>query len=283
MNPSRIVGTRTVDVTARMTMAYAAALGATEAVYFDDLRLDMVAPPPFCVRLEWPLIADGSFLDGLDLSGDPQAARVHVLQDTTWTRMIRPGDRLTSVTSLVAVHQTSAGAYVLVRVETVCARTNKSVTSTNYGIMLRGLRTASVFGDAPKMGPLEVGGKVSTYERFVEAGLPHVYTECADIWNPIHTERRVAQRAGLPDVILHGTATWALGVLEGVRRYAGGDPNRLTHASAQFKAMVFPGTTIRYDYEDHPPGSTGIDVTWRCTTADGAAAVPHGTLRFHSV
>ena len=36
--------------------------------------------------------------------------------------------------------------------------------------------------------------------------LGHVYTECARIWNPIHTDLAVARAAGLPGPILHGTA-----------------------------------------------------------------------------
>ena len=46
----------------------------------------------------------------------------------------------------------------------------------------------------------------------VPAHLAHTYTECAHIWNPIHTDRAVALAAGLPDIILHGTATLALAV-----------------------------------------------------------------------
>jgi len=39
-----------------------------------------------------------------------------------------------------------------------------------------------------------------------------VYTECARIWNPIHTDVDYARAAGLPDIILHGTATLAFSV-----------------------------------------------------------------------
>ena len=46
----------------------------------------------------------------------------------------------------------------------------------------------------------------------VAATAAHVYTECARIWNPIHTDRAYARAAGLPGIILHGTATLALSV-----------------------------------------------------------------------
>ena len=83
--------------------------------------------------------------------------------------------------------------------------------------------------------------------------MPHVYTECARIWNPIHTERDVALRAGLPDIILHGTATWALAGREVLRAYGDGDPARLKRLHGRFTAMVIPGTSI---VVEHAP--TGV-------------------------
>src|SRR4029077_6419959 len=54
-------------------------------------------------------------------------------------------------------------------------------------------------------------------EVAISPTLAHVYTECARIWNPIHTDRAVARAAGLPDIILHGTATLALAVSRALR------------------------------------------------------------------
>ena len=51
----------------------------------------------------------------------------------------------------------------------------------------------------------------------ISSTLAHVYTECARIWNPIHTDRAVARAAGLPDIILHGTATLALAISQTLR------------------------------------------------------------------
>jgi acyl dehydratase len=78
--------------------------------------------------------------------------------------------------------------------------------------------------------------------------MPHVYTECASIWNPIHTERAVALAAGLPDIILHGTATWALAGREILRVYGGDDPRRLRRLCGRFRAMVLPGTEITVEH-----------------------------------
>ena len=47
----------------------------------------------------------------------------------------------------------------------------------------------------------------------------HVYSECARIWNPIHTDKKVARQAGLPDILLHGTASLALSVSAILRHF----------------------------------------------------------------
>ena len=72
----------------------------------------------------------------------------------------------------------------------------------------------------------------------VPAGLAHVYTECARIWNPIHTDVAVARAAGLPDIILHGTATLALAVSASLQR-AGVDPAAgIARIGCRFTGMV---------------------------------------------
>ena len=71
----------------------------------------------------------------------------------------------------------------------------------------------------------------------VPAGLAHVYTECARIWNPIHTDVAVARAAGLPDIILHGTATLALAVSR-VLHHATADPRAVRRVSGRFTGMV---------------------------------------------
>ena len=98
------------------------------------------------------------------------------------------------------------------------------------------------------------GADSNRVEIFVSREMPHVYTECARIWNPIHTEREVALRAGLPDIILHGTATWALAGRELLSAYGDRDPARLKRLYGRFTAMVIPGTSI---VVEHAPGRRG--------------------------
>ena len=66
----------------------------------------------------------------------------------------------------------------------------------------------------------------------------HVYTEGARIYNPIHTDLAVARSAGLPGLILHGTATLALAVSRVIARDLSGDPTAVRGVAARFTGMV---------------------------------------------
>ena len=55
----------------------------------------------------------------------------------------------------------------------------------------------------------------------ISALAAHVYTECARIWNPVHTDTAVADRAGLPGLILHGTADTEIPFAEAEYLHAG--------------------------------------------------------------
>ena len=66
--------------------------------------------------------------------------------------------------------------------------------------------------------------------------------------------------AGLPDIILHGTATWALAGREILRLYAGSDPRRLLRLHGRFRAMVLPGTDIRLEHARGAGGTVSFTV-----------------------
>jgi len=109
---------------------------------------------------------------------------------------------------------------------------------------------------------------------YIPREMPHVYSECADIWNPVHTERVEALAAGLPDIILHGTATWALAGKEIVNTYADGDGNALQRLTGRFVGMVIPGSTITIRHAPDPDEPTAI--RYEVLTEDGNLAMDQG-------
>ena len=89
------------------------------------------------------------------------------------------------------------------------------------------------------------------------------------IWNPIHTDAAVAARAGLPGIILHGTATLALAVGAVVDRAPGLDPERVARIAGRFGAMVRLPQTLRLRiFAAEPDGSIRFEV--RSSTGEPA-------------
>ena len=232
-------------IDARWLMAYAAAAGVTDARYFDTQgAAGPLAHPLFAVCYEWPLAVA---LRDTAIGADIAPFGVHATHALTIHRPPRAGDTLRTTARVIGAEPRRAGTLVTVRFTTADAH-GAPVTTTDYGSVYRGITLAEpappaarVATDAPAAGaaweePVEIG-----------AGAAHVYTECARIWNPIHTDISVARAAGLPDIILHGTATLALAVSRVVTRAAAGDGRRVRTVQARFTGMVrLPSTlTVR--------------------------------------
>ncbi|HEY6394842.1 MAG TPA: MaoC/PaaZ C-terminal domain-containing protein, partial [Candidatus Binataceae bacterium] len=117
------------------------------------------------------------------------------------------------------------------------------VCTTYYGSIYRGVsveganRCVETPPDANAPANLP-GGPLSEHAIAIPATMAHVYTECARIHNPIHTDAAVALSAGLSEIILHGTATLALAVSKVIAAEAANSPVRVNRIRARFGAMV---------------------------------------------
>jgi hypothetical protein len=137
---------------------------------------------------------------------------------------------------LVSVRSSRAGAVATtvyesrVGAEVVAVSTSVSVLR---GVAVEGADAGAIDDEAwPAFTPTTAGPTLIATPR----GFPHLYSECAEIWNPIHTERAVALAAGLPDILIHGTALWALA---GLRTAPAG--SRITRLAARFRSPAWAG------------------------------------------
>src|SRR5262245_24504862 len=108
----------------------------------------------------------------------------------------------------------------------------------------------------------------------VPSGTAHVYSECARIWNPIHTDIAVARAAGLPSLILHGTATLALAVSRIVARDVGGDAARVRRVRGRFTGFVRLPSRLTVKGR----GRTGTALAFDATGQDGTSVLGQGVL-----
>lgn len=241
-----VIGTSQRSVSARSTMAYAAVTGAAEACYYVDRdRPAPLAPPGFAVVLEWPILNGPDWRAALGADQRMMQDCVHVGQDSRFLQPLRAGDTVTTTGRVVALRQTRVGVLVHVALQTTRDPGGDAcIRSVFSAIFLRAeldgpapdalvpLPTLRALRDVPPGGP-EIA-------LDVPRALPFTYTECAGIWNPIHTERRAALAAGFDDILLHGTCTWAMSANAVVARCLGGDPTRLRRFAGAFHAPVTP-------------------------------------------
>ncbi len=214
----------------------------------------MLAHPLFPVCYEWPVSLPIRRIPALR---ELFPRLVHAEHDLVLHRLPRESDRLSTRASIVGVHQRKPGAFVVFRFDTTDAD-GKPVSTTDFGALYRGVdvqgpdRGAAI--DLPKPDTdLRSAGNIE-----VGANLAHVYTECARIFNPIHTDVAHAKAAGLPDIILHGTATLALSVSR-----LKIEPARVRHIRCRFSGMVLMPSRLEVlsngtDFETRGPGGEAV-------------------------
>ena len=117
-----------------------------------------------------------------------------------------------------------------------------------------------------------------TEEIFIPRHAGQQYTECSYIYNPIHTERSVALAAGLPDIILHGSATKAHALTSVISRLFDGDATRITRLCGQLRAMVLMDTTIKVQCMGTNKQDDELQVFYRVLNAHGEPAIANGVI-----
>ncbi len=266
------------EIDARWLMSYAAGLGDTAEAYFDTQTQVVIGHPMFPVCLEWPAILDCVNIPGSD-SVTPEERRrdVHAAHDMHIYRPVRAGDRLTTTAKVVELKIITPGAAQTIRLDTI-DRDGELVCRT-YQLGIK--RGVVILGDPacvetpPDLPTLRTTTDDNRrYEIPIAKQAAHVYTECARIWNPVHTDRGVARAAGLPNIILHGTATMALAVSKIVDETLAGDPARITRLGGRFRAMVLMPSTLSLAVQQ----DTGGIISYTVFTEDNEPAVSQGFI-----
>jgi acyl dehydratase len=276
------------EIDARWTMAYAAALGDTIPCYMDTRAADrLVAHPVFPVCFEWPLFVGARRLPQTPgLTAEEARRGVHATHDLLLHRLVRPPEKLQTRMTIVGVEQRRPGAYQVARLDTVDV-TGAPVCTSYYGSIFRGVAVegGDRIAEAPRVPELHGGARAPLAEFGIPigSGLAHVYTECARIWNPIHTDAAIAAAAGLPQIILHGTATLALAVSRIVEAEAGGDPGRVARIAGRFGAMVPMPSELTLRVLVHETGADGTGIFFEVLNAVGEPAIRNGYVGLRPV
>ncbi len=234
---------------ARWLMSYAAGLGDFSECYLDTTQ-GIKGHPVFPVCVEWPVILDVRNVEGsASLTLEEAAKGVHASHDLHIHRLVQQDEALFTKATIVGIEQRRPGAYQVLRIDTL-DNEGQPVATTYQGGLWRGVDVAGddkTIAVVPEVPPVDEAARSEgrVFELTVSPQAAHTYTECARIWNPIHTDKAVALAAGLPDIILHGTATLALAVSKLVHECLDLDPARVGRVACRFAAMVLMPSTLR--------------------------------------
>ena len=233
---------------ARWTMAYAAGINDYNPKYFDNRKQDLAVHPVFPVCLEWPSILDVRNLPANKTLSEEESARgVHASHDLHMFKPLQANGRYETSVQVIGCVPSAAGGRVIMRIDTrevggaLVAQTWQ--TSVYRDVPIEG-RSRKPLAEPPSWPePAEAKNKVQAAD-FVQRSIPvgtglgNVYTETARIFNPIHSDVAYAVAAGLPDIILHGTASLALSISALVDHLLDGASDRVTRLGGRFVGMV---------------------------------------------
>lgn len=270
-----LVGKRTGPVEhrvdARWAMAYAAGIDDLSEAYFDNRDgRPLAIHPVFPVCLEWPVLVASMAEHGVDMRRS-----VHATHDLHLVAPLVADETYTTTATIVGVEQRKPGVYLGWRFDTSDSA-GRVVCQTSQGNLFLG---ATLEGEArwsepmpPLPGFAVKAGVPRSCDLLVPLNMAHVYTECARIWNPIHTDRAVAAAHGIGEPLLHGTATLALAVSALVARVLDGDPSRVRRITARFAARVELPNALALEFSRC--GTSGV--CFSAKTADGQTALRDG-------
>lgn len=248
----------------RETTNFAASIGDSNPRYLDDtVKGGLVAPPLFAVTLTWPLLSDLPRHLPDVLTPDIVATMVHATEHLIFHEPIRPGDKLHVRGRIEGLVPTQSGAFLVLRSEGLIPGRGAMFTEFG-GVLFRGVEVAgearllSKLPEVPK--PIGDAEPLWQAEIPVERHMPFVYDGCTGIVFPIHTSVRVAKDAGLPDLVLQGTATLALAARQVVNSECDGVPFALREIACRFAGLVVPGAPVQFRLlgRERSKGQTGV-------------------------
>lgn len=216
--------------------AYAAATNAqaTEA-----------AVPMFAVFLEMPPLMEA--IKTPEVIGDPKRflRLLHGEHDMRWHGVLHPGHTYSTEASIARVAGKASGEIIDLKLETKDDRGALMVeTVASMFIRAEQKESAAGAGPAPEPRPEPKRDYAFTADEQVAPDQSLRYAAASGDHNPIHTDPAVAQKAGLPGIILHGLCTMAFCQNAVVRTLCKGDASKLKRLKVRFAKPVLMGQTL---------------------------------------
>lgn len=268
----------------RQTTNYAAATHDMNPMYIDDEREEgIMAPPMFAVTLGWPI--GRNIRDYIDVPYDQEALNrdVHYTEYIEFHQPMRPGENgldLEIQPVISAMISQRAGTNVIYKYEV--RGKDGTLYHTEYnGTMLRGVECIDGGrGDPPYVPSPEHPDQILWEKTFhVDPEQTYLYDAATDIVFAIHTSPKYAHSVDLPNILVTGTYTIAVGVREMINQELGGHAEKVKAIHAKLTAMVFPDSDITVQLIDKKISNGFVELHYRILNDNGAVALSKGYVR----
>jgi len=263
----------------RDVMLYAAAVGAGHQGEDADLALicedGLRALPAMAVVLATPGFWQMEPQYGIDWQ-----RVLHAEQSVTWEHELPVEAEVRSELTVDAIIDKGAakGALLYWSRHIYDEADDRLLATLRYVSFLRGDGGKGGSGDAAPVPPYPIPDRApdrraSAQTRREQALL---YRLCGD-YNPLHSDPRVAHKAGLDRPILHGLCTYGFAGRMLQREVCANDSARVKRIDARFSAPVLPGDTLDLEIWNEGPGRAAYRVTAR---ERNVVAINNGYMEF---
>jgi hypothetical protein len=226
-NDGTVVSQAPMAIDRRWIMSYAAGVGdPNPAHYRAEDSGGLIAHPCMYWAISWPALQTGL----AECFSEPLRAKekgkgVHFGEDLMIFSPIRSDMKVTMSCKIVSATQKKNGTVIVSKHNMHDAFGTLLLTHWTT-VFYRGVSLGSEMAPPLKneLPPVARVGQrdhiIAWWTIPIAWNEAHVYTECSRIFNPIHTDNRIAAAAGLPSIILHGTCILAKAVSEIRQRHA---------------------------------------------------------------
>ena len=273
---------RTVRVAARDLANFAAGVQSRRRAYYDDTAPGGICSfPTFSSRLSWRAVKDlWSTLIALGCSPEVMERQVHYRTEIRNFRHFRPGEEVQVTTRVTRMTRHRAGTLMATEVS-IQGADGKPICEESVEGMLRGVSCdapADPLSAEPPSEPAGTGPEISL--RFdVPMLLPYQYDGCADIHFPIHSSPAYARKAGLPGIIVQGSATLALCVDRICDWIAPTDaPVTAPIVRAKYAGYLLPGEEVILTARANRNATSRAEMSFALRTAEGREILKEGSL-----
>lgn len=207
-------------------------------------------------------------------AGDPEL-------DIDWPKMLHVGQGLTIHRPIPASGEVigrsriadvidrgeGKGALLYYEREVVDAASEDLIATVRQTLLCRGNGGFEAPGEAPKAPELPKNAPDHQVKTHILPQAALLYRLSGDM-NPLHADPAIAARAGFPQPILHGLATFGMAGYAVLNALCDGNPSAFCEFDVRFTAPVMPGETLITEIWDD-----GVDIAVRARVEEREAVV----------